>query len=624
MCETETMFSILTYEPFEKITGDEKKYIEAVLNDDSKGQQGYPLYDELMKAFKVCKDTKDSIALEQWYEKHYTTKAVGKIKVLWSKDKDERTYYPVLFKKICYCCLTEYGFLDAEFMGQFGISVGIINKWRISPRYGRMINKDTYSAIRLKRNGRKIEYLTKVIKAIYYEACRQVIESEKGWMSAKKENLMAFVDVFAGTGTVTASVDAPWSIVNDKELGAACFLYCMSDDKKRVMEMLASLHNNFVSGDLDKNKKCYDMQKWQEHKKKLKQYSAINDPEFDTIMVRLRKNYEVIHEIYQACLEKCYNIDFKIGMPSDEKEAVYDVGIAWYFLNSFTGFYGSYKHAKTDMDVWKYYSYLRSGLNVFKGTKKDKIKHQKLFKKYGKHNKYKIISEVKLNASDIKFIDGKKFMNSLESTKIFKEEFDTFLEDTLESYLDIVLPDVKPYVNECFIYLDSPYFMTSQYDVVFYDEEHKKMLDILRDHEWKWLFSMQYYTGETTKVKSVSRKKFKNNSHLIKDYDTYYKGFINEFKVDESGYWVVDDTLDKKKLDSLYVIFFRDTKSNEMMICNFDARPAIKYDSGTVIFPMSEFIEFEKKGMTYQDIYDKAVLWRKEYIIANFYLGGCV
>ena len=62
----ETMFSILTYEPFEKITGDEKKYIKAVLNGDTKGQQGYPLYDELMEAFKVCKNTKDSTALAQW------------------------------------------------------------------------------------------------------------------------------------------------------------------------------------------------------------------------------------------------------------------------------------------------------------------------------------------------------------------------------------------------------------------------------------------------------------------------------------------------------------------------------------------------------------------------------
>ena len=73
-------------------------------------------------------------------------------------------------------------------------------------------------------------------------------------------------------------------------------------------------------------------------------------------------------------------------------------------------------------------------------------------------------------------------MNSLKSTKIFKKEFDTFLKDTLESFQDRVFPDVKPYVDECFIYLDSPYFMTSQYDVVFYDEEHKKMLDILRNH----------------------------------------------------------------------------------------------------------------------------------------------
>lgn len=47
----ELMLKLLTYEPFEKISGDEKTYIDAVLAGATNVAQPFALYDELMKAF---------------------------------------------------------------------------------------------------------------------------------------------------------------------------------------------------------------------------------------------------------------------------------------------------------------------------------------------------------------------------------------------------------------------------------------------------------------------------------------------------------------------------------------------------------------------------------------------
>lgn len=43
----ELMLKLLTYEPFEKISGDEKKFIDAVLAGENSLAQSYPLYYEL-------------------------------------------------------------------------------------------------------------------------------------------------------------------------------------------------------------------------------------------------------------------------------------------------------------------------------------------------------------------------------------------------------------------------------------------------------------------------------------------------------------------------------------------------------------------------------------------------
>ena len=608
----ETMFRILTYEPFEKITGDEKKYIKAVLKDDLISQQNYPLYNELMQAFNACKGT-DVSSLVKWYNKYYTTKAVGEIKVLWSKDKDERTYYPVLFKKICYYCLTECNLQAKDFLKQFNIKDNIIRKWGISPVYGRIANKGTHTSITILRNGKKQDYLTKVIKSAFYEASRQAkIKKNNGkWSTMKKKDLLKFVDVFAGTGTVSASVDANETYVNDKEYGAACFLYCVSNDEMQVRTRLAELHNGIISN-YYKGGKLYTKKHWKKDKQKTDKYKSINDKNFDELMIRLRNNFIYIHKTYMKYINKTiYNLIRK-----ENEEMLYDIGIAWFFLNSLPqNSYSGNKFKVSDMDIDTYYSYLKSRLEVVLSDNGINIDLDSLLGKYG-NKKHELIKKLELKAEDVKFSKGKKFMSDFNKTEIKKEDFKKILKSVVS--------------DDYFVYLDSPYFLTTQYDVGFYDKEHKKMLGILRKATYSWLFSMQYYEGSTKKVKKVRRPRLEEYSNQIKDYDAYYKGFVGKFKKNDEGYLVVENITNQKKLDELYVILFNyvgknktvKTKLREMMICNFDVRPAIKYGSNEVVLPMHEFLKLEsKKGKKYSTIYKHAVKWRQRQIKKKFSSG---
>ena len=609
MCET--MFSILTYEPFEKITGDEKKYIKAVLNGDTQGQQGYPLYDELMQAFIGFTAKKKSTALKQWYEKHYTTKAVGKIKVLWSKDKDERTYYPVLFKKICYYCLTECNLQAKDFLNHFNIKDNIIRKWGISPMYGKLAKNDTYSYIPILRNGKKQKYLTKVIKATFYEASRQAKNNGK-CSTMKKKDLLKFVDVFAGTGTVSASVDANETYVNDKELGAACFLYSMSNDEMQVRTRLAELHNGIISN-YYKGGKLYTKKHWEKDKQKTDKYKSINDESFDELIIRLRNNYRSMHETYKKYVKRTFNDLIR----EENEEMLYDIGIVWFFLKSLPqNSYSGNKFKFSDMDIDNYYSYLKLRLEVVISNNGSNTDLDSLLGKYG-NKKHELIKNLELKAEDIEFSKGKKFISGFKKVEVKKEDFKKFLDSVIDS-------------DDYFVYLDSPYFLTTQYDVGFYDKEHKKMLDILRKATYSWLFSMQYYEGSTKEVKKVRRPTLKECYRQIKDYDAYYKGFVGNFKKNDEGYLVVENITNRKKLDELYVILFNyvrknktvNTKLREMMICNFDVRPAIKYGSNEVILPMREFLKLEsQKGKKYSTIYKHAVKWRQRQIKKKF--GSC-
>lgn len=153
----ELMLKLLTYEPFERITGDEKEFIDAVLANNVDLSQQFSMYYDLMIAFRKYDnlgDFDDTTHLVNWFNQYYTIVKVGNIDVLSYKVNGVRTFYPILFKKICVYGLlfsqltnnTRDGHSNAKFFNAFGMRENILNKWHVSARYLFLANKDTYSA----------------------------------------------------------------------------------------------------------------------------------------------------------------------------------------------------------------------------------------------------------------------------------------------------------------------------------------------------------------------------------------------------------------------------------------------------------------------------------------------
>lgn len=639
----ELMLKLLTYEPYEKVSGNEKDYIDKVLSekftsDTAVTNKEYIIYDELFRGFMdFLNYSSTGIFWKgiQWNSLGWLRDWKNKYLPVDNGMIDGRELYPVLFKKICFFILVEAykgnsdkkdtEMSDKEFIQAVGLRENIFNKWHISPRYRKKVNRDSYSSITLNRNGIKQSYLTTAIKRIYYEAGRQeaeenLIDSDTTteWVAPKLNQLPRFIDVFAGTGTVAASVGANESVVNDIDVGVACFLYSMSHDSKEVRERLAQLHNNFVSRDLSEGKELYTVNDWQKHKKYYEQY--INNQKFEDVMIRLRNNYVYIHNQYvQATTGVVLNFE---NASANDIEMFYDIGVAWLFLNSFKQkLIKANQFNAIDMDVEAYMKYLRNVLMV-------KYKDDKKYEKYHQQDESDatFLEKYRIKKSQVKYEKGIKYMKSLKDTIVMNEGFDT----VIHGYSD------------GFIYLDSPYFLTTDYTVPFQDEEHKVMLDNLRYADFNWLFSMQYKEINIDKFSknefTKNRKSYQEAGHpLIKNYDCYYNGFVKPFVIKSEMNMLYYETDASKNIEdnNLWVLFFYYKSNNkEMMICNFDSRRNIPYafegdkeiGHHIEIMPYNEFLTHlrNRKKSSYNELRTEAHNWRKNDIIKNYALGAWV
>lgn len=609
------MLKLLTYEPFEKIEGDEKDYIDAVLYKSSVSNPKYKIYNELMDAFKtyIISDGKNRNNLSAWVKNYFIKQKNGKITML-SSANNKHTYYPVIFKKICFYCLTEFEKRDYIFMKALGCRVNILNKWHISSRYRRLLNRDTYHTLKLYRNGVKRNYLVKIIKAAYYEASRQEDEffqylnpdlNSNTWIAPKKGKLLPFCDCFAGTGTVSASVNANTIYANDIDVGAVTFMYSMAHDVEEVCKRLALLHNNFVFIDFDKNQSYYSSAQWQVHKQQYSRYQ-INDPRYDNFMIRIRNNYAYINDWYKKAVT---GYVLNMNNPSKKEiETFYDIGIAWYFLHSFDPKNPGRGLGISGIDDDSYFKYLQDNLGV---------------KLQSNVSKYQAVCK-NITVSDIKFKDGIEYMEALKNATILNKNFT----DILNSF------------DNCFIYLDPPYFLTTDYNVPFQDEEHKDMLNILRDAKFKWVFSLQYKEGcedgfgggfYKPMKNYQKRKKYQNSGNpIIQNYRIYYEGFLTPFieSKDSKGCpcYVTDSSKISDTDNRLFAILF-DNNNNitkEMMICNFNASRVIPFCEDVLIIPFTKFLEFifiNDKHSDYKDVCCMARDYRENNIIKNYSSG---
>lgn len=612
----ELMLKLLTYEPYEQVSGNEKEYIDEVLNGaEEAAEESLLEYDDLFRAFMnhLLYTPQSGICWKKvkWEKFHWLSdwKCVYYPAENYMNGATRKTY-SVLFKKICFFWITEGNLSDKVFMQGIGLRQNILNKWQISPRYRKLINKDTYSSINLYRNGKKQSYLVLPIKAAYYESGRQTAPirffdpgETAEWIAPKADQLPPFIDVFAGTGTVAASMNTKEKLVNDIDVGAVCFLYAMAHDTKEVLTRLVQLYNNFVSRNIA-HARWYTSADWEKHRDYYSQYAG--NEKFQEVMIRIRNNYQDIQMYYEKAV--CGVVpDFENPSPADII-MFYDIGVAWLFLNSIRpkSYRGNRFHV-IDMDIASCLAFLRNtaGIDV------------KITEQYAKCHKEDnsdaaFLEQYKISVGQVGFVKGKTYMKTLKDAVIRCEDFRTV---------------IKMY-DEGFLYLDSPYFLTTDYQIPFKDEEHKQMLDLLRESEADWIFSMQYKAGRMKKRPLGRLKNQKDGQPIIKNEKEYFEGFLYPFQVVyEKGlpFYIADKTKPNDEKKQLWVMLFDDSRnvSGEMMICNFDVRRVFPYEknSGTVVFPFDEFLKAQAHSKCYSAVVEEAKQWRADFIASHYASG---
>lgn len=262
------MLELLTYEPFGKFLPEEETHIREILSGNYNPPQAmlHALFSGFYNYYVQNGNSKNISWLQRWKDKYHQNENYT------HSTKSGRVYYPLLFKKICFYIIVRKKFSDKEFMTQIGLSVNRISKWGISPQFRRFAEADTYSVIRSYRSGVKRKYLVSQIKKLYYEGGRQVRKS-----TTLKE-LPTFVDVFAGTASVAASVvtdGCPPPIVNDYDPVMVCFAWAFTFYQREIRKEIVEFHD-YLRKDLKIEDCSYDITAYERHKDK---GNVFTDPE---------------------------------------------------------------------------------------------------------------------------------------------------------------------------------------------------------------------------------------------------------------------------------------------------------------------------------------------------------
>lgn len=276
----ELMLELLCYEPYNKLMPGEEEYIRSILSGDDNPPQ--TALHTLFSGFYSCVQNKKFEDMDWKLED-----------IDWLREWKAaygRTRLPLLFKKICFYLVVKLKFSASDFMAQIGLQVSRIRKWGISPQFRKYAEADTYSSIKLSRNGVKKGYIVSTVKQLYYEAGRQVYDKAEADRQASKskaqsekesatppwfvknsmtlKDLPQFVDVFAGSAAVAASVvteGCPPPIVNDYDPVMVCFVWAFTHRKAEMCKRIAKYHNYLMNLDFASTKWNYDANDYKKH-----------------------------------------------------------------------------------------------------------------------------------------------------------------------------------------------------------------------------------------------------------------------------------------------------------------------------------------------------------------------
>ena len=622
----ELMLELLTYEPFEKFLPVEKIYIDNILSGNY--QQPQSMLHDLFSGFHCCvqQEAFDDVDwLRQWKAAYGYTRL------------------PLLFKKICFYLMVKGTLSGSDFMKRIGLQVTRFRKWKISPQFRRYAEADTYSVIRSFRNGTKKEYVVSIVKKLYYEAGRQVSQS-----TVLKE-LPKFVDVFAGTASVAASMvsdGCPPPIVNDYDPVMVCFAWAFTYHQKELRSKIARLHNwlmklNFESidwcygedayedhyGFMDSLMRLKPDEYWEDKSKKFWKKEMLTNPKIwdnfafqwgrsksaiaagkkkaqrhKEFIIKIRSSYLAAKKELESCDRatlRCTNFN---ALPknaiNDQIDAILEFALAVFYYYSFKPLGKSVFH-EACVDERNYYSFI------------NRMRYQKAAKGKDQADQAWKLTRLRLRPASLRLESTGDFSKHLRNAEFYSEDFRSILKNG---------PSDRVY------YLDSPYFLTVGYDVGFSDDDHKDMLGILQGAEFKWIFSMQYNPSARNTCTDESKRRHRP---IIRDYGAYYRGFFSPLQLDAAQRVYIQTDISKKAASKLFAILFdfdavrkkwpkMNRPTSEMLVVNFDCLRAIPLHDRAVVYPFDLFLKCADKGFPYSRIVQKAIARRKRCIKKNF------
>lgn len=646
----ETMYELLSYEPYESISGPEKRYILSVL--DITGEIKPPKdikYQKLFETFYSNRDKADLSWLSTWI-KTYKTK---------------RTY-PKLLKKICYYYMLNHGHNNESILVALGLkkdgtnikgykdngdkieySRKLLNKWNLYADYRKESEEHKHISLPIHRRGLKQEYLTKFIQMVYYEAHRQDVNGKIQHLDfytqnkekrAKKKDLPVFVDVFGGTSSVAASmnVESKHKVVNEFDKIALGTLFILVNFPEEFINVFEKFNVDILKG---------------EYEKKVRQIFTkdieIEDSKKGTKGIRVPNGRAGLWYYTDT------NILFKIeekdrnGWSNDTLELVKRIRNAWFYSQAMLFDLKQNHHAVDYIELNKHrslvqYDYTKDYLDYGQLLKKGGVtKYKQYFDKmllgacyFMYYHSFEAmndsgepdfrginVSEYRdflLHYFDLKMqidLDVNCGLNSkvclinkgnndlskylLNVNYLLRKE--VFLQEWRESLKNAVLGTLsfeELFVDSnAFYYLDSPYWLTSQYDNSFTDEMHMEMLDILRKGDFKWLFSMQYINPDfcrSSKDENKRIKEFDKEVKMIKNYFEYYKGFLAGFRPSDDDQRIYVADYEWTNLDSYpdINVIFGNENTLEIFVTNVDVRRLTPYGDYFVQLPLKRLIEY--------------------------------
>lgn len=190
-----------------------------------------------------------------------------------------------------------------------------------------------------------------------------------------------------------------------------------------------------------------------------------------------------------------------------------------------------------------------------------------------------------------------EFYKRTEGVKIYCKDF----MDVLHEYDED---------EETIIYLDPPYFLTCQYDAIFPDEFHLRMLNWFRTTSSHWVLSCKDTTTNDAENKNIAERTLRGEfKTLIRcNYvdggnkvrlEDYFKGFLFDMievekrKIGDKDYSIYGaDESNEVQKNTLYVYKLRKESKDEIMVSNIAVKEADKkvlLDAG---IQMEEFKAF--------------------------------